>query len=122
MLALSCERPSVCLLICSGPGKGFHLKVSAIHLNNLPFLGPSVLWISVYLEICSCLEITAPKYHHNIELSMALAAELAVVVLPASPQMDDHIHQGLKSLSCRVADNYGLSNCIFYISADIDLN
>lgn len=53
---------------------------------------------------------------------MALAAELTVVVLTASPQMDDHIQQGLKSLSCRVADNYGLSNCIFYISADIDLN
>lgn len=53
---------------------------------------------------------------------MALAAELGVVILPASPQMDGHIQQVLKSLLCRVAGNYGLSNCIFYIAADIGLN
>lgn len=53
---------------------------------------------------------------------MALAAELGAVILPASPQMDGHVHQVLKSLSCRVAGNYGFSNCIFYIPADIGLN
>lgn len=53
---------------------------------------------------------------------MALAAELGAVILPASPQMDGHVHQVLKSLSCRVAGNYGFSNCIFYIPADIGLS
>lgn len=83
------------------------MKSSTVHLNNLQFLGLSVLCILICLEICSCLEITAPKYHHSIELSMVLAAELRVVILAASHQMDGHIHQGLKSLSRTVACSNG---------------
>ena len=53
---------------------------------------------------------------------MDLAAELSAIILPASPQIDVHIHQVLKSLSRRVAGNYGASDCVFYISSAIGLN